>query len=62
MVACSVLAWLKERQKLLYLPEGHTDFVLALVGEELGLIGNTRSAGALCGVGGQGVSGGRASP
>lgn len=26
-------------QKLLYLPEGHTDFVLALVGEELGLIG-----------------------
>ena len=27
------------RQKLLYLPEGHTDFVLALVGEELGLIG-----------------------
>ena len=27
------------QQKLLYLPEGHTDFVLALVGEELGLIG-----------------------
>jgi cell division protein FtsW len=27
------------KQKLLYLPEGHTDFVLALVGEELGLIG-----------------------
>ena len=26
-------------QKLLYLPEGHTDFVLALVGEELGLVG-----------------------
>ncbi len=26
-------------QKLLYLPEGHTDFVLALVGEELGLMG-----------------------
>ena len=27
------------KQKLLYLPEGHTDFVLALVGEELGLMG-----------------------
>ena len=27
------------RQKLFYLPEGHTDFILALVAEELGLIG-----------------------
>ena len=27
------------RQKLDYLPEGHTDFVLALIAEELGLIG-----------------------
>ncbi len=29
----------QSKQKLLYLPEGHTDFVLALVGEELGLVG-----------------------
>jgi cell division protein FtsW len=27
------------RQKLFYLPEGHTDFILALVAEELGLLG-----------------------
>ena len=28
-------------QKLFYLPEVHTDFVLAMVGEELGLVGTT---------------------
>jgi cell division protein FtsW len=27
------------RQKLSYLPEGHTDFILALIAEELGLVG-----------------------
>jgi cell division protein FtsW len=27
------------RQKLFYLPEAHTDFILALVAEELGLLG-----------------------
>lgn len=29
----------ESRQKLLFLPEAHTDFVMALVGEELGLVG-----------------------
>jgi len=32
------------KQKLLYLPEAHTDFIYAVVGEELGLVG---SAGVL---------------
>jgi len=29
----------QSRQKLFYLPEAHTDFIFALVGEELGLLG-----------------------
>lgn len=34
------------KQKLLYLPEAHTDFIYAVVGEELGLVGS--SAVLLC--------------
>ncbi len=38
------LGLMKGRQKLMYLPEAHTDFIYAVVGEELGLLG---SAGLL---------------
>jgi cell division protein FtsW len=34
------LGLMNGRQKLLYLPEAHTDFIYAVVGEELGLIGS----------------------
>ncbi len=42
------LGLMNGRQKLLYLPEAHTDFIYAVVGEELGLIG---AAGLLIGFG-----------
>ncbi len=42
------LGLMNGKQKLLYLPEAHTDFIYAVVGEELGLIG---AAGLLIGFG-----------
>ncbi len=35
------LGLMQGRQKLLYLPEAHTDYIYAVVGEEMGLIGCT---------------------
>ena len=32
------------KQKLLYLPEAHTDYIYAVVGEELGHVGHDRRA------------------
>ncbi len=44
----TVGGWADEgRQKLLYLPEAHTDFIYAVVGEELGLVGTVGAAGRL---------------
>jgi len=36
------------RQKLFFLPEAHTDFISAIVGEELGFVGITVLIGAFC--------------
>jgi cell division protein FtsW len=35
----SGLGLMNGKQKLLYLPEAHTDFIYAVVGEELGIVG-----------------------
>ena len=36
------------KQKLLYLPEAHTDFIYAVICEELGLLGSLGVLGAFC--------------
>jgi len=41
------LGYMEGKQKLFYLPEAHTDFIFAVVGEELGLIGTCALLG-LC--------------
>lgn len=38
----------ESRQKMFYLPEAHTDFILAIIGEELGLFGTMTVVAAFC--------------
>ena len=42
-------------QKLFYLPEPHTDFIFAVIGEELGLIGATGVLACFCLIGWRGL-------
>jgi cell division protein FtsW len=43
-------------QKMLYLPEPHTDFVFSVIGEELGLIGATTVVACYCVIAWRGLS------
>ena len=38
----------KSRQKYFFLPAAHTDFIFAILGEELGFLGTTVVTGAFC--------------
>ncbi len=40
--------FMRSQQKLFYLPEPHSDFIFAVIGEELGLIGALGVVGAFC--------------
>jgi cell division protein FtsW len=42
-------------QKLFYLPEPHTDFIFAVIGEELGLVGTTVTLACFCLIAWRGV-------
>ncbi len=42
-------------QKLFYLPEPHTDFIFAVIGEELGLVGATATLACFCLIAWRGV-------
>ena len=39
---------MESKQKLFYLPEAHTDFIYAVISEELGFIGATHCFAAIC--------------
>jgi cell division protein FtsW len=43
-------------QKLFYLPEPHTDFIFAVIGEEMGLVGTTAMLAAFCVIAWRGLS------
>jgi cell division protein FtsW len=42
--------FMEGRQKLLYLPEPHTDFIFAVIGEEFGLLGTTALVLCFCAI------------
>lgn len=44
------------RQKFFFLPESHTDFIFAIIGEELGILGCLMVVGAFCALVGSGLN------